>query len=109
MNSDGQRFLNHRSTARALPGCVAWINRHDHPTSVLSFVRGVRDQLIPGRIRDAFRQTMVSKHVLFSQLFKNNPAETVHPFTAQLVSEIVPAVGNALVDVLHDSATQYPF
>ena len=48
---------------------------------------------------------MISKHVLFSQLFKNDLAETVHPFTTQLVSEIFPAVGNALVDVLHDSAT----
>jgi len=31
---------------------------------------------------------MISKHVLFSQLFKNDLAETVHPFTTQLVSAV---------------------
>ena len=57
MNPDGQRLLNQSSTTRAHPGCVAWINRYDTTTSVLGFVRGVRDQLLPGCIRDAFSLT----------------------------------------------------
>ena len=58
MNPNRQSLLSHRSTARALLGGVARINPYDHTTSILSFVRGVRDQLMPGYIRDTFCQTV---------------------------------------------------
>ena len=101
MNPNGQSLLNHCSTARALLGGVARINQYDHTTSILSFVRGECDQLMPGCIRDTFCQTMVLEHVFTIQLFKGNHAETIYPFTAQLMSEIPALIGNALMDVLN--------
>ena len=44
---------------------------------------------------------MVLKHVFTIQLFKGNHAETIYPFTAQLMSEIPAFIGNALMDVLN--------
>ena len=87
-----------------MPGCVAWINRYDTTTSVLSFVRGVRDQLLPGCIRDALSQTMILKHVPDSQVFKRDHAETVDQFTTNLMSKVFAPVGNALVDMLNGLA-----
>jgi hypothetical protein len=101
MNPNRQRLRYHGSTARALLGGVARINQYDHPTSVLSFVRGVRDQLMPGCIRDALRQTMILKHVFPIQLFEGNHAETSDPFMAQLMNEVPALIGNALMDVLN--------
>ncbi len=110
MHPDGQRLLDQSSTTRrAHPGCVAWINRYDTTTSVLSFVRGVRDQLLPGCIRDALCQTMVLKHVPDSQVFKRDHAETVDQFTTNLMGKVFAPVGNALVDMLNRLAPFGPF
>ena len=105
MHPHGQRLLNQSSTARALPGCVAWINRYDTTTRVLSFVRGVRDQLLPGCIRDAFRQTMILKHVPDIQVLKRDHAETVDQFTTNLMGKVFAPVGNALMDMLNGLAS----
>lgn len=105
MNPNGQRLLNHGSTARALLGGMARINQHDHPTSILSFVRGVYDQLMPGCIRDAFCQTMILKHVFTIQPFKGYHAETIYPFTAQFMREIPALIGNTLMDMLNRLAS----
>ncbi len=100
MNPNGQRLLNQSSTARALLRCIAWINPYDPTTSVLSFVRGVRYQLIPSCIRNAFCQALILKHVLAVQLFKCDHAEVVHQFTTQLMGKVFSTVGNALMDML---------
>ena len=105
MHPDGQRLLDQSSTAGAHPGCVAWINRYDTTTSVLSFVRGVRDQLLPGCIRDALCQTMILKHVPDIQVFKRDHAETVDQFTTNLMSKVFAPVGNALMDMLNGLAS----
>ena len=101
MHTNRQRFLDHRSTPGALLGCVARIHRYDHTTSISSFVRGVRDQLIPGRIRYAFCQTMILKHVVNAQIFKDDHAKTIHPLATQLMSKVFPAIGDPLVDMLN--------
>jgi len=51
MHSHIQGLRNQRPTARASLGRVSRFNQHDHTTSILSFVRGVLDQLTPGGIR----------------------------------------------------------
>ena len=104
MHANRQRLLNQRSTARALLGCVAWINRYDTTTSVLGFLRGVRDQFVPGCIRDALSQTMILKHVPDIQVFKRDHAETVDQFTTYFMSKVFAPVGNALMDMLNGLA-----
>ncbi len=100
MNSNGKRLLDHCSSAsRAYPGCVARINQYDHTTSIFSFVGGVLYQLIPGCIRDTFRQAMVLKHVLDVQLFKSQQTKAVHQITTAFVSKIPATVGDTLVDM----------
>ena len=101
MHANGQRLLNQSSTARAYPGCVARINQYDTTTSLLSFVRGVHYQLIPGRIRYALCQTMILKHGVDVQIFKYDHAETVDQFPTQLMSKVFAAIGNTLMDVLN--------
>src|SRR5271157_3896751 len=103
-----QRLFDHRSTPGALLGCVAWIHRYDHTTSVFrkeqrtsSFVRGIRDQLIPGCIRYAFCQTMILKHVVNAQIFKGDHAKTIHPLPTQLMSKVLASVDDPLVDMLN--------
>ena len=88
MDTDIQRFLDHRRTAGALPGCVSRLNQNDDPTSVFSFVRGVLDQLTPGRIRNALGQTMILKHILDPQILKGHQAEGVCQCAAHLMCEI---------------------
>jgi len=109
MHPNGQRLLNQSSTTRALLGCVAWTNRYDHTTSVLSFVRGVQYQLIPSRIRYALCQTMVLKHVLDVQIFKYDHAETAYQFPAQLMGKVFATIGNTVVDMLNCLASLCSF
>ncbi len=100
MNSNGQRLLDQCSTAsRANLGCVARINQYDHTTSILSFVRGVLYQLVPGRIRNTFRQAMVLKHGLDVQFFKSQQTKAVHQVATAFVSKIPATVGDTLVDM----------
>src|SRR4030042_6478153 len=99
MHTSGQRFLNQRSTARTYLGCVAWINQYNHTASILSFVRDVVYKLVPSRIRDAFCQTMVLKHVPDVQIFKSQQTKTVHQLTTSLMSKVPAAVGDTLMDM----------
>ena len=97
MHPDGQRLLNQSSTARVLLRCVAWTNRYDTTTSVLSFVRPVRYQLVPGCIRDALCQTMILKHVPDVQFFECDHAKTAYPFPPNLMGKVFAPVGNTLM------------
>jgi hypothetical protein len=100
MNSNGQRLLNHRSTAGAFLRSVARLNQYDHPTSILSFVRSVLYQLSPGCIRNAFCLAMILKHMLDPQIFKSHPAKSVYQLAAFLMSDVFPPICNALMNVL---------
>jgi len=109
MDTDIQRFLDHRRTAGALPGCVSRLNQNDDPTSVFSFVRGVLDQLTPGRIRNALGQTMILKHILDPQILKGHQAEGVCQCAAHLMCEIPSTVGDALMKMLDRPAAPGSF
>jgi hypothetical protein len=79
------------------------------PTNVLSFIRGVRDQSIPGRIREAFCQIFILKHVPGVQLFKDDHADTACQLPAQLMGKVFAPVGDPLMDMLNGLASFVSF
>ena len=99
MNTYRKRFFNQSSTAGAFLGCVARINQHALSTSILSFVLSVLCKLIPGCIRDAFRQAMVLKHSFVIQLFQCDDPVLIDQLAGKFVSKVFTAVGDALVNM----------
>ena len=100
MNSHIKGLLNHLATTGAYLRCVSWLNQYDRTTSILSFVHGVLYQLSPSCIRNALCQTMILKHVLDTQIFKNHKSKCTHQFMAFLMSKIPTSVCDALMNAL---------
>lgn len=109
MNTNRQIFLNHCPTAGASLGCVARINQHTLSTSILSFVLSVLCKLIPGCIRDAFREAVVLKHSLSIQLFQCDDPVLINQLTGEFVSKVFAAVGDALVNMTNCKSAFPPF
>ena len=98
MNTHGQILLDHRhTTATALRG-AARVNLNTHATSFFRFVAGVRYQLVPRGIGNAFRQAMILDHACDRQVFKHNRAERIYQFATDLVREILSSVCYAFVN-----------
>ncbi len=64
MHPNTQILLNHLPTPATAFAGVAWLNQYDAPASLFRFAHRELYKLIPRRIRNAFRQTVVFEHSL---------------------------------------------
>lgn len=95
MHSFREFFLNDLATCRASLRRIAWINSYSQPTSVFSFVGGVVHELVPRSVTDAFRKTMISKHVCDRQVFERDEVVLVDQLAAKLVGKVGTSVCNS--------------
>ena len=102
MYTHRERLLHNPTTPRTSLGCAVGIDQHHTTTSLFRFVPSALYQSIPGRIRDAFGQVVILEHPLVIQLLKGNDAVLIDQLAGKFVGEVLPAVGNALVNVCHD-------
>src|SRR5713101_3318050 len=70
MHTNAQILLNQLPTPATELAGVAWVNQYDATASLLCFARRVLYELIPRRIRDAFRQAVVFEHSVCIQVLK---------------------------------------
>jgi len=77
--------------------------------SIFRFARCDRDELVPGHIGYAFRQTVVLLHISDIQILEYNRSEPIHPLTGGLMSKIEPSVGDPLVNMCDDRPGFLPF
>ena len=108
MVPNGKRLLDNRTAARASLRGAMGVNQHDFTTSIFCFVREILYQLAPGRIRDAFCQTVILEHVLSVQFFKRNYAIFVHQLAREFVRKVLAPIGNSLVDMLYGFTASCP-
>ena len=101
MYTNRERLLHHHPTPRTSLGCAFGIDQHHTTTSLFRFVPSALYQSIPGRIRDALGQVVILEHPFVIQLLKGNDAVLIDQLAGKFVGEVLPAVGNALVNVGH--------
>ena len=77
MHTDAQGFLDHCSAPATALRRAARINLDIRPTSIFRFVVRIGGELIPRRIRYAFRQTVVFEHPCDAQVLENDNAEAI--------------------------------
>jgi hypothetical protein len=76
--------------------------------SIPRFAPCNRDELIPGHIGNAFRQTVVFLHIRDVQILKHDRPEPVHQLPGGLMSKIEPPVGDSFVNVRDDRPSFFP-
>jgi hypothetical protein len=103
VNTNRQVFANDFAASGTHLRCVSGINSCDCPTSFLRFEGRVLHESPPGDIGDAFvHPAMVAVlHSLNLQVLEDDELEPVDQVATDLMGEVPPAVGDALVDVLH--------
>jgi len=102
MDTFRQVLMDNFPTAGALLRRVAWVNQNDSAASTFSLAHTCLDELSPRGIRNTLIQIMkVSfSHFLSVQIFKSYKLKAIYELTAQLMSKIVAAICNTLVDML---------
>ena len=105
MHTCRQVFRNDFAAVGALLRRSTRVNQHALATSLLSFVAGVLYQLVPRGVADALVQRAVAVflHVADVKVLEHDDLKFVHQPPAQLMSKVLTAVGDALVDVLNDA------
>ena len=89
MDALRQIFHDYCPASGALLTCPACINLSAQSPGAFSLIRCEHDELIPGRIRDGFRQMVISHHGLNIQLLKEDCAIHTNKRMAELMSEVV--------------------
>ena len=84
-----QIFHDYCPASGALLTCPACINLSAQSPSAFSLIRCEHDELIPGRIRDGFRQMVISHHALNIQLLKEDCAIQINKQMAELMRKVV--------------------
>ncbi len=109
MHTDAQIFPHQLpAPATALAG-VARINQYDTPASLFRFARRDEYELIPRRICNAFRQTVVFEHSTCTYVLKGKDAETIDQFPAFLLSEVASPVHYSFVNAADNFAALCSF
>src|SRR6266487_497191 len=109
MHTDAQIFPHQLpAPATALAG-VARINQYDTPASLFRFARRDEYELIPRRICNAFRQTVVFEHSTCTYVLKGKDAETIDQFPAFLLSEVRSTIHYSFVNAADNFAALCSF
>lgn len=108
MDTVREGLFNQTATPRADLAGVTGVNQH-HPTcSIFSFLRRVNYQLPPRSIGNALGEAVILDHIPDVQVLKADDITLIYKAMAQVMAEISPPVGDALVDTGHDFVTPDP-
>jgi hypothetical protein len=98
MHPNAQILLYQLPTLATALASVAWVNQYDTPASFFRFARRDEYELVPRRIRNAFRQAVVFEHALCIQVLKREGSETIDQIPTFLVCKVRTPIGDSLVD-----------
>lgn len=102
MDANGQVFRHNRATTGTHLRCASWVDQHDTATSILSFVRGILDELSPSHIGNIAVDDLaaVRLHLLNLKVFKHDQTIAIDQFAALLMCKVRSAISRALVGVV---------
>jgi hypothetical protein len=89
----------HTLTAATALARTAWVNFDIRSTGTCSLVARIGGELVPGSIRNAFRQRVVADHPCDAQVFEHDDAKLVDQSAAELMHKVLPPVRNPFVDM----------
>ena len=98
MHTFRQTFLHQCSASGASFRRVARVNLYALSTSVRSFVVRELYELIPRRILNAFRKTVIFNHAKDIQVLKGDDSEHRNERVAELMREIAATISDAFMD-----------
>jgi hypothetical protein len=98
MHPNAQIFGHQLLTLTTALAGIPRVNQYDALASLFRFARRVPHELIPRRIRYAFRQTVVFEHPLRIQVLKNKRSETIEQLPAFLMGKVRALICDPLVD-----------
>ena len=90
------------STPAACLTGISWIDLHELPASLFRFAGQFTEELRPGRVTNAFGETMVMHHPVHVQVFDTDHTETVDDLPTFLMGEVIPSEGDTLMDTSHN-------
>ena len=99
---------DHPTSGAHLRG-VSGVHQDHLRASIFRFARCDRDELVPGHIGYAFRQTVVFLHIADIQILEYNRSEPIHQLTGGLMSKVEPSVGDPFVNMCDDLSGFLPF
>ena len=100
MNPVTQSLRHRRSAPAAINRRSAWISLIERGTSVFSFVATTEKELSPASIEDALGE-IGSDHATDIQFFGGDEIKISYKFLAQLVREVITAIGYLGVDAFN--------
>jgi hypothetical protein len=109
MPAFGEFFLGPVSTSMAVLACERRVDRVYLTTGTFSLVGKYGAELAPCGITDALGETMVLDHTFDVQLFNGNDAEAIDQTTGILMTKIMAAVSDTLVDTGENLVGFTPF
>ncbi len=92
------------STFVAILSCVGRVNFDQLPTGTFSLVRKHGEEPRPGRICNAFSQTMVMNHAIDAQIFNANNSIVIDNLTRFLMRKVISLESNSLMNAGNDFA-----
>lgn len=102
MHAHAQRFVHYHATGGTPLRSATWINLNTDSTGSFRLVLGVRDQVTPGGIRNAFRQRGMLDHARDVQILKYNHPKLIDQTATEFVSKVRATVRNPLVYPAHN-------
>ena len=105
VNTDGQVLWDNFTASRTILRSSPRINSRRQPTSVLSFIGREVYELTPCSIGNTlvYAAPIAVLHILDIQVLKGDDLILINQSPAQLVSKIVAATGNAMMNMLDNS------
>lgn len=102
MNTNRKAFGSKGVTARADLGSPMGVDHHELPSGIFRLLRKHHDELSPTSIGDRLSQTVVAQHPSGVEGFYRDDSKPVNNTSRFLVDEVMPAIGDTLMDTGHD-------
>lgn len=90
------------SASVAVLGCIGRVNFHQIPTGAFSLVGEHGEEPGPGRVRNAFGQTMIMDHTVDVQIFNADGPVFIDDLTRFLMNEVIPPKTDAFMCPAND-------